>query len=517
KLNSAAPGSAASSRNEALATSCSRAMGRLARATPRWSRVFIRDRPTRAAARAALRGLRALPPISARCALPRPRIDLTASVASVGLACARAGRTTALCRACVADVSKLSASPSVTVPAPVSSVVTTTTRTRRCSPGTAVASAAIADALGELTRRSEAQSSTCPSRAWNSSSEYTQKRVVDLGGCDVGRGRMRAAGLRAGRSPAPGRLRADGCRRSVVGATDSRRPRRTDLRVGGDVLIGRSCVLIRRGRRARDVGFVGQQRPQPGACALSDLAVLLARPPVPSAELRAGVSGDLRSEHEPLIDRQQRHDTSDAPQLITDDHLLIDSCPIVRDLDPFPCGGAQCLGLLERGQDRAATAERPATIARARKKPQLERICDVGPAGEGAAGLHMSDQLERGLAVAVLQILWTQPMSVHAQQQPALCRRDRRDLLAEIARAWASTVRKRALLGALSLFSASGRHIRMSLLIARRPPSQSRHSSPPGRPGSPMETRPLTSRTASTRSTAASSTRAVSASWRPCS
>ena len=62
----------------------------------------------------------------------------------------------------------------------------------------------------------------------------------------------------------------------------------------------------------------------------------------------------------------------------------------------------------------------------------LECIRDMQPAGE-ATTTCARDELEGGLAVAILQVLSAQPMTVYAQQQLALGARDQRHFLGLIA------------------------------------------------------------------------------------
>jgi hypothetical protein len=62
----------------------------------------------------------------------------------------------------------------------------------------------------------------------------------------------------------------------------------------------------------------------------------------------------------------------------------------------------------------------------------LESICDVGTARECASAPCTGQQLERGLAVAVFEILTREAMAVGCQQQLASRTGDERDRLGGI-------------------------------------------------------------------------------------
>ena len=62
-----------------------------------------------------------------------------------------------------------------------------------------------------------------------------------------------------------------------------------------------------------------------------------------------------------------------------------------------------------------------------REEALLEGVRDVRSAGEGPASTGVCDQLERRLAVAVLEVLRPQSIAMDPQQDLALGARDLRD------------------------------------------------------------------------------------------
>ncbi len=111
-------------------------------------------------------------------------------------------------------------------------------------------------------------------------------------------------------------------------------------------------------------------------------------------------------------------------------------------------------------------------VVNTREKFLLERVGDVGDVGESFSTSGTSQQLERRLAVAVLEVLVPEPPTVTGKQKLATRAGHERDGLARIEQAkrvpgeplWACNKSFRALL--------SGRHASMSMQVARRPPSQ---------------------------------------------
>ena len=165
------------------------------------------------------------------------------------------------------------------------------------------------------------------------------------------------------------------------------------------------------------------------SCSLRELAETLVRPAALSAD-PALIAGELRREREPLIARELSRASLDRTQLLAYEHARLDIGGEINDL----CTGLAVVrierrGVLQRRLHRAATAERTAAIVDPREQLQLERMGNVPAARERASGVRVSDQLQRRLAEAVLEILTAKSVAVGAQQQLAPSARDERDFV----------------------------------------------------------------------------------------
>jgi membrane protein len=108
----------------------------------------------------------------------------------------------------------------------------------------------------------------------------------------------------------------------------------------------------------------------------------------------------------------------------------------------------------------------------AREEFLLERVGDMSSVGECFSASGSDQQLERRLAVAVLQVLAPQTPAMGSEQQLATRASHERDRLAGIEQTKrASTERSRARNRSFPAL-LSGRHASMSVQVARRPPSQ---------------------------------------------
>jgi membrane protein len=213
--------------------------------------------------------------------------------------------------------------------------------------------------------------------------------------------------------------------------------------------------------------FTGKQLSQPAAGALGHLAVLLPRPTVPATELAAlHVARELTRKHEPLVVGELRRELADATQVVAQHRKPLDVGPSVGDLNAAAFAIDEWKRVRERRLDRATPAERAAPVVHAREQALLERIGNVGVARERYATLGARQQLERRLAVAVLEILVRETPAMRRQQQLAARASDERDRFDARERAEPPAPQKpcSALL--------SGRHVSMSVQVARRPPSQ---------------------------------------------
>lgn len=157
----------------------------------------------------------------------------------------------------------------------------------------------------------------------------------------------------------------------------------------------------------------------------------------------------------------QKHDPLDVGARIYDLHFL-----------------ALTGGERDRGRDRsldwAAPAQSATAILDAREESLLERVSYVGTARELGPALGADQQLERGLAVAVLQFLAPETVVVNREQQLPTCMCHECNRLRSVEQPERDAPARRGApnksFGALS----SGRHVSMSVQVARRPPSHRR-------------------------------------------
>ncbi len=180
--------------------------------------------------------------------------------------------------------------------------------------------------------------------------------------------------------------------------------------------------------------MLGEQSRQPGASALSDLAVLRLRPSVLATELLAtGIARELTFKDQSLIGRKLTREATDQPEVVPQQSETLDVDASVCRLHPtLPRPERQREG--HRGLDRAASAEGTAAILNAREEALLERVGDVRTARERVARGPL-EQLDRGLAVAVLQILPGKPVSMCRKQQLASRADHQRNRLGRIEQA----------------------------------------------------------------------------------
>ena len=225
-------------------------------------------------------------------------------------------------------------------------------------------------------------------------------------------------------------------------------------------------------RQALAVGDTGGQRQQIGLQApapvtalvlldqhaqlrsgtLGNLPVLLDRPSEARTELAdAHVDADLAGEHELLVAVQIGDDLAQASQLSAGDHPVLDGRAAILQLAGSVLGRVDGDRAGERRLDRAAPADRPATVLDAAQELLLERVLDV-LVGEKRRASRAGDQLESGLAVAVLEVLPAQTAAMDAEQPATAVGRNPGHLLSRIATHVASRKRHRG------LFRRPGRH-----------------------------------------------------------
>lgn len=205
-----------------------------------------------------------------------------------------------------------------------------------------------------------------------------------------------------------------------------------------------------------------------GSRALADLAELLDGPSEMGAELgRAHVVWtQLGSEGHPLIRGQLTCRAAHPAHLLARDHDALDVSASVDDRDALAAFGERERALERRGH-RATPTQGSLTVPDARVEAQLESICEMSIIREPAALANMRDQLEYGLAEAVLEVLMAESVSAEMKKERALGERDDRNGLGRVNRAGPEP-QARAV--SWNRSSASGRHTPMSLGTLVRPP-----------------------------------------------
>jgi hypothetical protein len=269
---------------------------------------------------------------------------------------------------------------------------------------------------------------------------------------------------------APGRLRASQESRAIVTNTDGWLPcgGRACVRVIGHRLVPLSVPSLPRKRDARLIAR--HELLQPSASSLSDLAVLLMAPALPTAKARARLIGELTRQDEPLISTQRVHARLHPLKFVACQHELLEvRAPVDnRRLGLLCCRERERAS--QRGLHRATSPKCSPHVTDARHVTQLERVADMPWSRERSAAARAIEKLQDGLAVAVLEILPAQQVPVRPKQHLPFRERNSCHLLDGVA------PRRRILRGAGALSSsrlpASGRHAGMSSTTPSTPPSQ---------------------------------------------
>src|SRR5437588_2610878 len=214
------------------------------------------------------------------------------------------------------------------------------------------------------------------------------------------------------------------------------------------------------------MGPTGQLR-EASSRALRDLAVLLDRPSMLEAELggaRLGGSQLGREDHS-LISRELARGASDLAYFLAHDDIALDVGAAVDYRDAVVASCERQRGL-ERRLHRAAAADRASAISDARVEAQLERIAEMPVVRICATSANVHDELEHGLAIAILEILAPESMAIEMEEQGALRERDHRDRFRRVS----GEGRARTACSARDRSAASARHTPMSFARSIRPP-----------------------------------------------
>jgi membrane protein len=181
--------------------------------------------------------------------------------------------------------------------------------------------------------------------------------------------------------------------------------------------------------------------------------------------LATGLTDELTLEHQSLVGGEPAHQAANQDEIVSQQGQALYVSASIRHFDAaVPPPQRQRRG--DSSLDRAASTQGTATVLDTRDETLLERVGDVRPTGKRAVASGALEQLERRLAVAILQILPGEPVSMGRQQQLAARTNDERDRLAR--------VRGRQAAIAADSFERllSGRHVSMSVRVASTPPSQ---------------------------------------------
>lgn len=201
---------------------------------------------------------------------------------------------------------------------------------------------------------------------------------------------------------------------------------------------------------------------QTGAAALRGLAVLLVRPAEPAAKIAAAHLHDLAAKNEALVRAQDIRSALEGAQLEAQQRASLDISASVGYVEPAFTGNTQRDRAVEHRLSRTAAGDGAPAIVDARDEALLEDVAQVSAAGAAQRSApRLVEQLERGLAEAVLEVLPAQMAPVDGQETPALRRRYQPKLVDE-------------LLFVPCLGLRSGRHARMSHRSTRRPPHELR-------------------------------------------
>jgi hypothetical protein len=186
------------------------------------------------------------------------------------------------------------------------------------------------------------------------------------------------------------------------------------------------------------------------------------RPAEPAAKIAAAHLHDLAAKDEALVRAQHIRSPLERAQLEAQQRTSLDISASVGYLELAFARNAKRDCAVEQRLARTAAAESTPAIVDTREEALLEDVAQVDPAGAAQRpASRLVEQLERGLAVAVLEVLPAQAPAVDGEQAPALGRRYVRKLVGEALPSSRRNV-------------GSGRHACMSHPAACRPPHQLR-------------------------------------------
>jgi hypothetical protein len=151
---------------------------------------------------------------------------------------------------------------------------------------------------------------------------------------------------------------------------------------------------------------------------LGDLAVLVRAPAVLATELETTrLARELACQHKPLIARELAREASDTAQVVAQEGQPLDIGASIAHVCPAICAADKGKRAGKCRLDRATPVQCTAAIVDAREEFLLERVGDMDSIGKFFSASGASQKLQRRLAVAVLQVLTPQPVSMRSEQQ----------------------------------------------------------------------------------------------------
>jgi hypothetical protein len=157
------------------------------------------------------------------------------------------------------------------------------------------------------------------------------------------------------------------------------------------------------------------------------------RPAEPAAKIAAAHLHDLAAKDEALVRAQDIRGALERAQLETQQRSSLDISAPVGYVELALAGDTKRDRTVEHRLARTAAAERAPAIMHAGEEALLEDVAQVSAAGAAQSSApRLIEQLERGLAVAILEVLPAQTTPVDGEQTPTRRCRYQRELLDEV-------------------------------------------------------------------------------------
>ena len=163
--------------------------------------------------------------------------------------------------------------------------------------------------------------------------------------------------------------------------------------------------------------ILGHKGPEFCPGALSNLAKLLCRPAITLTEVRhLHLQVDLAVQHESLVERELRYDLAQSANVALHFQSPLNGCSTILDLG---CGGARTVDRdcsCQSRFDAAAASKSSPTVINPAYELLLKRVFNMVRIRKRCPA-RANNELESCLAVAVLKILESQPLTMSAKEQ----------------------------------------------------------------------------------------------------